>query len=75
MCFARLAQPRPVAATSGRFRASVSPWAIVTPPCSFRARTEHTMTAAEGTSPAAGHLMSNSFSAPISEPKPLSVTT
>ena len=48
---------------------------IVTPPCSLRARTEQTMTAADGTSPAAGHLMSNSFSAPISEPNPLSVTT
>jgi len=75
MCLRRFSQPRPTAAASGRLSADVSLPVIGMPPCSFRARREQTMTAAAGTRPAAGHLMSNSFSAPISDPKPLSVTT
>ena len=46
-----------------------------TPPCIFNARTVATITAASGARPDARHLISKNFSAPISAPKPASVTT
>ncbi len=46
-----------------------------TPPCILSARTVATTTAASGTRPEARHLMSKNFSAPMSAPKPASVTT
>ena len=48
---------------------------LPTPPCIFRARTVATITAASGRKPEARHLMLKNFSAPMSEPKPASVTT
>ena len=78
ICAARFAPPRRTAsglssssAGSSGLPATIRP----TPPCILRARTVATITAASGVRPEARHLMSKNFSAPMSAPKPASVTT
>mmetsp|Transcript_2623 Transcript_2623/g.7805 ORF Transcript_2623/g.7805 Transcript_2623/m.7805 type:complete len:204 (+) Transcript_2623:536-1147(+) len=58
--------------SSGGGRVGLGPKA---PPCSFIARTVHAITTQSGRQPLARALMLKNFSAPMSEPKPASVTT
>ena len=78
MCAARFSPPARTASgfSSSSAGSSGLPATILpTPPCIFSARTVATTTAQSGARPEARHLMSKNFCAPMSAPKPASVTT
>ena len=77
ICFTRLAPPAwtssgfSASSASGSGRPATIRWR---PECTLSARTVATSTAASGAQPRARHLMLKNFSAPMSAPKPASVT-
>ena len=77
ICLRRFAAPARTSSGFSRSRSSGSgrPATILyLPECALSARTVATMTAASGRSPEVRHLMLKKRSAPMSAPKPASVT-